>query len=146
MKPSRKPDPFRYVVAVRLIDGHIDASAPDFPGMRITKPLSERRPAEQIGMVVLQLMKEVQREIEERFTHQEPIPPRSEPKGSIEPPSRATLTVKDAARILAVSQETIRRLCAAKKLQHTIVGKRHRRFRLEDIQRFKGEQERNYQG
>ena len=104
----------------------------------MTKRFDEIRKAEEIGSLVLDMMKKIQMEGSKRTSLGIKLPePSTLPEvrsRSLEDP--ANLTVADAARILETSQDTVRRLVEDGSLKCSTTRGGHRRFRASQIESY----------
>ena len=111
-------------------------SSPDF-GIHVSKHFDEIRKAEEIGTLVIDMMKKIQAEVSKNqktgITLPEPISlsdlsPKNDP---------ARLSISDVARILETSQDTVRRLVEDGTLKCTTTRGGHRRFRASAVEAYR---------
>lgn len=127
----------QYSVLLRIINGYLVASSPEF-GITVTKRFDEIRKMEEAGKVYFDVLKKITEEVDRRKLKNERLPePRKAldlvPKG--EPPS---LSVTDVAKILQVGPDTVRRLADNRKLKCSMTPGGHRRFKVSEIENYVG--------
>jgi excisionase family DNA binding protein len=124
-----------YGVVLRILNGYIVATAPEF-GITISKRFDEIRKSEEIGALYLDLLKKVTEEIQKRQRLKQNIPQAKPPIELTPKGDPASLTVRDVASMLQISQATVRRLVEDKKLKCTVTRGSHRRFRYSEIEAY----------
>lgn len=133
-RSNRPLDPRRYPIVIRVVEGYIEASQPDLGIYRARKKFDDIKKAEDIGNIVLDLMKEVVERYYELLSHAEELPLPSYPKGTLNLMITPSLSIRTAANLLGVSQDTVRRICADGQLRYNLTRGGHRRFSLAEIQ------------
>ncbi len=131
-------DPRRYPVVTRVVDGYIEVSQPDLGLYRYKKKFDEIRKAEEIGNLVLDVMKEAFDSYMKATREEREAPLPSQPKGVLSPQDSPHLSIREVATVLKVSQDTVRRLCADGKLKPILTRGGHRRFTREQVNNFLG--------
>ena len=129
-------EPGKYPVIIRIISKHLVVSSPDF-GMHITKRFDEIRRAEEIGSLVLDMMKKIQVEGSKRTSLGLRLPEPSMLAELAPKDDPAHLTVADVARILETSQDTVRRLVDDGSLKCSTTRGGHRRFRASVVENYR---------
>ncbi len=117
------------------MNGYLIASAPEF-GITISKKFDEIRKSEEIGALYLDLLKKVTEEIQKRQRLKQNIPTPKPPIELTPKGDPSTLTVRDVASILQISQATVRRLVEDRKLKCNRTRGNHRRFRYSEIETY----------
>ncbi len=124
-----------YGIVLRILNGYLVASAPEF-GITITKRFDEVRRSEEIGALYLDLLKKVTEDIQKRQRLKQTIPVPKTPLDLVPKSEPPTLSISDVARMLETSQDTVRRLVSDRKLKCIFTRGGHRRFRSSDINLF----------
>lgn len=125
-------NPGSYGVVLRILNGYLVATAPEF-GITITKRFDDIRKREEIGTLYMDLVAKVSDEIKRRVQLGKPVPSPKKIPDLVPKNDPPTLSVADVARILQTSQDTVRRLVEDKKLKCTLTRGGHRRFRSSDV-------------
>src|SRR5689334_3216596 len=124
---------FPYPVTIRILNGYFEVTSPDFGIVKAKKKIEDVNTAEEMGMLVLEVMNESLSKLDSLASEKKPVPTPSKPRGaldSIDIITEPIITMKEAEALLKVSDETIRRLCKKGELSPILTKGRHRRFRL----------------
>jgi excisionase family DNA binding protein len=126
--------PEKYPIVVQVIENYLTIYAPDFD-YRVAEPY---RPAD-VGQTEMMIMK-VRREIASKLSlishGNTPLPSPTKGKQVFAVMEGDTLTTREVATLLRVSEETVRRLAARGSLNlHTTPGG-HRRFLRSSVQAY----------
>ncbi len=124
-------DPLKYPIQIRVLNGYLTASSPEF-GIHLTKRFDEIRKAQEIGELYLEMAKRVKDEGLKLIQNQNPIPELKRPQ--LEPLNDDfRLSTKEAAAILGVTVTTVIRWVEAGKIRckKTLGG--HRRLSFTDV-------------
>jgi excisionase family DNA binding protein len=130
---------FPYPITIRILNGWIEISAPDFQIVKAKKKFSDVQTADEIGMLTLEVMKECRTKLDSLHFEKKPIPAPSRPRGIFEREldfSDPMLGTQEVQEILNVSHETIRRLCNSGELSCVKTRGGHRRFKSSDVRMF----------
>jgi excisionase family DNA binding protein len=124
-----------YPIVFKIIDGYLLASSLEF-GITISKRFSEVRQADEIGSLFLEVLKRIEKEIAKRHALQEPVPEPRKLKELIPSDDPPVMTIREVARLLRVSADTVRRLSDSGRLTSFNTPGGHRRFRLSHVKAF----------
>lgn len=130
---------FPYPVTVRILNGYIEVSAPDFGIIKATKTLDDLKSKAEIGDLVIDVINTCNKEIAEYRAKGKGLPTPSKPRGVMERPGdfkEVLLSMKEVEGLLKISCETVRRLCKSGALNYIKTTGGHRRFRLKDVESF----------
>lgn len=130
---------FPYPVTVRILNGYIEVSAPDFGIIKATKTLDDLKSKRDIGDLVIDVINSCNQEIAEHRSKGKALPTPSKPRGVMEHPNdfrEVLLSMKEVEELLKVSCETVRRLCKSGALNYIKTTGGHRRFRLKEVEAF----------
>lgn len=123
-------DPSRYPIQIRVVQGFIEVSQPDFDIYRMKGKFADIKRKEEIGAAVLDVWEEVVKRAKEGA----PIPqvPMSPKQAALDSVTK-WVTVDEAAALLQVTPASIRRWCAKGKLKFKKTAGGHRRILFDDI-------------
>lgn len=124
-----------YGVVLRIINGYIVASSPEF-GITVTKKFDDIRKMDEIGRLYFDLLEKITNEIKMRTATNQAIPVIRRPQEVIPKNDPPTLTVRDVATMLETSQDSIRRLADQKIIKSSLTHGGHRRFRMSDVENY----------
>ena len=126
--------PEKYPIVIQVVGIYLTAYAPDFD-YRVAEPY---RPNDvgQTEMLIIKIRREIQAKLKQLTSNQKEHPAPSKSKTALDIENEDTLSTLEVARLLRVSDETVRRFAKAGKLefQSTLGG--HRRFLRSTIERF----------
>ena len=127
--------PGSYGIILRIINGYLVASSPEF-GITITKRFDEIKKREEIGTLYFDLFDKIAAAMKAKISAGKPLP---EPKKSLDMLPKndpAILSVSRVAEILETSQDSVRRLVDDGSLKCVLTRKGHRRFRMSEVEKF----------
>jgi excisionase family DNA binding protein len=122
-----------YGIVLRILNGYIVVTAPEF-GITITKRFDDVHKTEDIGALYLDMLKKIGDDVKRRQKHNQSVPSPKVPIDLVPKNDPPTLTIKDAARILCTSEDTVRRLVSDQKIKCIYTRGGHRRFRYSDLE------------
>ena len=121
-----------YGLVLRIVRGYLTATSPEF-GITLTKRFDDIKTAEQVGSLYFDMFQKITEEIKRRQKNQISTPQPKKPLDLVPKGDPLTLSVKDVACALEVSEDTVRRLVTDRKLKCTLTRGGHRRFRAADV-------------
>lgn len=139
-------DPSSYPIIVRLVE-YPDAelkrkvkrfmvSQPDLELMKTEISLTELNDPRQIGQMVLDMLEQSMKRYNEYKSIGAPVKGPSLSDMALKYSRSQMFKIKETAKILQISQDTLRRICDDKQIGFTLSKGRHRRFSREDIERY----------
>jgi excisionase family DNA binding protein len=136
---------FPYPVTIRILNGHIEVQVPDL-GINYSEVRFDAiQSAEQLGMLVLEVIKKAKNRCVTLELQKKPIPAPSKPRGVFEVDEslqEPLLTTKQVQELLQVSHETVRRLANSGKLPSIKTQGNHRRFLKSEVNKLLQQQAR----
>jgi excisionase family DNA binding protein len=121
-----------YMITLRILRGYLVAHAPDF-GITVTRRFDEIRKKEEVGELYFDLLERIIKDIDGRKRRKERIPEPIEHKALKDETDPKNYRVRDVARLLEVSEDTVRRLSDSGALPYSTTPGGHRRYRRSDV-------------
>lgn len=128
---------FPYPLTVRILRGYLEVSCPDLNLTSAVIRIDDLKKADQIGHEILGVILSAANRVSELKKSKKAIPIPSQIRGALSPMhalDEQYVSLGEAAAVLKVSGETIRRLCKTGKLKFILTEGKHRKISLKSLE------------
>lgn len=127
----QKFKPSNYPLVLKVTDGHLWVSSPDFM-INLTERADHFRKPEQIGEMILSAWQRIEELLKKRAPEKEPPIP-SKNKDLFPEPAERLVSISQVARALGLSEQTIRRMAARGEIGAKKTPGGHLRFKESEV-------------
>lgn len=128
-----KFNPENFPIILKVIDGYLVVSAPEF-GLHLKKKFDRIHRASDIGVLYLDMVKKIAFELKTLEQRKKRIPSPKRVSSDEAPFKDATLSVKQVSTILGLSEDTVRRMADDEKIACRKTPGGHRRFSARSVE------------